>query len=136
MFCSQCGKPAEEGAHFCTGCGMRFQNPATANNPGQKYGEDGQYAGGAYGTGGQYYGTRPPNPNDRPSFWWGVFGFFFSGWLAIILYVVWRAEYPKRAASILKGFIIGIIFWVIFVVVLVSTGVFDGLYEIVFSPKA
>ena len=51
-----------------------------------------------------------PHPSDRPEFGYAAIGFFIP-LVGLILYLVWRAEYPLRARSCGKGALSAVIFW-------------------------
>ena len=63
------------------------------------------------------------NSNDAPSAGWGVLGFFFP-LIGLILYLVWKSEYPLRAKSVGKGALIG---FIVSVVIGIIYGVIVGL---------
>jgi len=116
MYCNKCGKVLESGSRFCSACGVEQPN-------GQSY------AGGHQQGYGQpvYYGRKPVHPDDRGGFLWGLLGFFGGLILSIVLYAVWKEEYPQRAKSILTGMIVGIITGaVLFILYLI-------IFSIVFS---
>ena len=54
---------------------------------------------------------------DNPSFGYGLLGFLFPV-VGLVLYFVWKEEYPNRAASCLTGFFIEIAFAIISVILL------------------
>ena len=83
MFCRYCGKEIDEQDAFCRNCGA----PTGDKIPPER---------------------EKKNIDDRSSFGWGVLAFFFP-LIGIILYAVWRSEYPLRAKSLLIGFITGLI---------------------------
>jgi len=111
MYCSKCGKDVRQGANFCSGCGARFDNAAQPQ-------EQAQYG----------YVRKPVHPDDRSSFWWGVLGFLL-GLVAIILWAVWKDEYPKRSKSVLTGLITGVIISVVLVILIIALGVLGLLGE-------
>lgn len=90
-FCTNCGNQIEEGASFCQQCGTATGNaPAKANN----------------------------HPVEEGStFGWGVLGFFFAI-VGLILFLVWKDEYPKRAKSAGIGALAGVIAVVVFYILI------------------
>ena len=77
-----------------------------------------------------YLDKGPVNPDDKPSAGWGFLGFIL-GFISIVLYVVWKSEYPRRSKSILKGFIVGIVFGAVVAVTIITlyfTGVLDKIF--------
>ena len=55
-------------------------------------------------------------PNDASSTGFAVLGFFFP-LIGLILYLVWKSDYPLKAKSAGKGALIGVIVNVIFYVI-------------------
>lgn len=58
-----------------------------------------------------------PSPDDAPSFLWGLLCCLIPI-LGLILYLVWRKEYPKRANSCGSGAIIGFALSIVIPIVL------------------
>ena len=81
MFCKHCGKRLDDNAAVCPHCDVP--------------------------TGVQ---GKIPHPSDRPEFGYAAIGFFIP-LVGLILYLVWRAEYPLRARSCGKGALSAVIFW-------------------------
>ena len=157
MYCTKCGKTLNSDARFCSGCGNRFQEESSQSQG---------FGGGVKETGGLQeqivsgnvgFGSHqmsesqtmmnqpvPPmptaNPSDRGGIGWFLLGFFLSGLIAIILYFVWRREYPKRAKSILIGFVSA---WILVIVLMVATqaladegsGVFKSIASLLTSSR-
>lgn len=69
-----------------------------------------------YNYGGQSGEKR--NPGDSSSFGWGLLGFFIP-LAGLILYLVWKDEYPLRAKSAGKGALAAVIVYVVIVVLYV-----------------
>ena len=81
-YCFRCGREIAEEAIFCPFCGVAQ---------------------------GQVNNTQPmQNPLDSRSFGWALLGFLFPV-IGLILYLVWKDEYPLRSKSIGKGAIISVI---------------------------
>ena len=57
-------------------------------------------------------------PDDAPSFGWAFLSFLIPI-AGLVLFLVWRGEYPLRARSCFRGFIADIVLYVILVVLLV-----------------
>lgn len=105
QFCSKCGTPFAEGAVFCAKCGnARGVQGITNAMPMQN------------------------NVADATSTGYAVLGFFFPV-IGLILYLVWKDQFPLRAKSAGKGALIGVISYVVFVV-LVYLITFLGLLHI------
>jgi len=101
MYCNQCGKELADGAQFCTSCGARINTQTSSNQrgfePQQQLQQTITINNGSNG-----------NPYDRPSFGWALLSCLW--WvLGLILFLVWRKDYPMRARSCLHGMIIGLI---------------------------
>lgn len=100
MYCKKCGSEIDANANVCPNCGAN-----------------------------QHENTQPANVRsngDAPSFGYAVLGFFFPV-VGLILFLVWRDEYPLRAKSCGKGALISVILsfvsgiiWGIIVVVAAS----------------
>ncbi len=91
MFCKYCGKEIDDRAVVCPNCGRATDNynnsvNVNVNNTIEQKG----------------------NSDDAPSFGFAFLSFLIP-LLGIILYFVWKAEFPKKASSCLKGAITGII---------------------------
>ena len=67
-------------------------------------------------------GKTAANGDDASSVGYGILGFLFP-LIGLILYLVWKNEYPLRAKSVGKGALIGVI---VSVVVGIIYGVFLG----------
>ena len=81
-FCTNCGNQIEEGASFCQQCGTATGNaPANANN-------------------------QPVE--EGSTFGWGVLGFFVP-LVGLILFLIWKDEYPKRSKSAGVGALVSVI---------------------------
>lgn len=83
MFCKNCGKEIDDRAAICPNCGVSTET--TAVTPGATH-----------------------NAADAPSTGFAFLGFFFP-LVGLILYLVWKAEYPLKAKSCGKGALIGVI---------------------------
>lgn len=129
MYCKHCGNRIDEDSKFCTACGAPVEAPqktgGVSDNPfSENFSAD--------ATRGQY--TPPPqpsypphyeprtNPDDRSSFGWGLLGFFIP-LAGLILYLVWRTEYPLRAKSVGKGALVSVILYAVFVVLYIILGI-------------
>ena len=80
MFCRNCGKQIDDRAEFCPNCGVRVN-------------------------GGRSGGVAP---DDAPSAGFAVLCFLFPV-VGLILYLVWKDNYPLKARSCGKGALIGVI---------------------------
>ncbi len=89
-FCTKCGTQLGEGAAFCHGCGASV-NGAVVNNR--------------------------PAENDQ-TFGWGVLGFFIPI-VGLILFLLWKDEYPKRSKSAGIGALVSVIAGVALYIILI-----------------
>ncbi len=83
MFCKNCGSEIDDRTEICPKCGVRV-NPQSAS----------------------------PATNDAPNAGFAVLGFFFP-LIGLILYLVWKSDYPLKAKSCGKGALIGVIVGVV-----------------------
>ncbi len=60
-----------------------------------------------------------PKPGDRPNVWFLILGILFP-MVGLILFLMYKKEYPKRAKSAAKGAIIGIIAYVLLSLILAA----------------
>lgn len=99
MYCHQCGKEVSDDAKFCPYCGVSLGH-----------------------TQGNY---EPIHPNeivskdDAPSMGFAVLSFFVPI-VGLILFLVWKDEFPQKSKSCLKGLISGIVLYVVMVCCFVS----------------
>lgn len=103
MYCPNCrNEMSDEGAqHICPHCGTRMsKNHADEQAP-------------------QYTTQQQAQSDDRPSFGYGLLGFLIP-LVGLILYIVWRKDYPLRARSAGRGALI-------FLAVSFISGVIAGL---------
>ena len=89
MFCPNCGKQIDDRAVICPHCGVPTGEPLYRANP---------------------YGPQPPyscgNPQES-GIGWAFLGFFFPI-VGLILYLVWKDQYPIRAKASGKGALISV----------------------------
>lgn len=83
VFCPKCGKQFLSGAQFCNVCGSSIIS---------------------------YDVENPYNPADARSGGYAVLCFLFPV-IGLILYLVWRDQYPLRAKSCGKGALISVILY-------------------------
>jgi len=85
-YCQFCGSELEEGSNFCGNCGKKQTSVYSQEVSSEK----------------------PNRSNDAPNGGYAVLGFFFPI-VGLILYLVWKEEYPLRANSAGKGALTGFI---------------------------
>ena len=114
MYCSKCGNQIEDDAVFCSTCGSNVGIVQPSTN----------------GTNNINSSNVKPKPEDASSFWWALLGFFIP-FLGLILYLVFKDDYPLRSKSCGKGALIAVILevagWVlcgIIVLLMFSAGMF------------
>ncbi len=94
MFCKNCGKEIkDEKKVICPYCGKSLNSISSANN-------------------------NLHNNYDAPSFGW-AFLCFMIPLLGLILYCVWKDNYPQRATSAGKGALISVIISIVVAIILV-----------------
>lgn len=121
MFCKNCGKEIEDKAVFCPYCGVMTEN--NMKDGSNNYRENQNIN---YNSNGNYNRNGGTFDYDAPSAGFGVLGFFFP-LIGLILYLIWKDQYPLRAKSVGKGALISVIvsvavsvLYFIFVVVLLG----------------
>ena len=136
MYCKHCGGMIADDSKFCSVCGAPVEAPQNGSSGAQKTGgvSDNPFSENfsADAARGQYapppQQSYPPpyeprtNPDDRPSFGWGLLGFFIP-LAGLILYLVWRTDYPRRAKSVGKGALVSVILYAVIVVLYVILGI-------------
>jgi len=133
MFCVHCGKEINNDCTFCEFCGTNVKtnnnvppnSDFTDNNYGNNYNNynnnnrDPNFNGynsnnnNSYNNNGynnNYYPSR-----DEPSALYAILCFFFPV-VGLILYLVWKEQYPFRAHSCGKGALISVIVYAILIV--------------------
>ncbi len=120
MNCNNCGGQYQDDMNFCPYCGTpkateQYAQPEYQQPPynANQYGYQQPYT--------QPYATSYPyeNPKDKPSAGLNFVAFLFPI-VGLILYLIWKDEYPKKAKKIgkwaLASVIIGVIFYTIVMV--------------------
>lgn len=122
MFCTKCGKRIPDDSAYCPYCGAATaasDNPfgdgasRSRGNTGGVNGNSGQNCGAPYTDGSRGDGGR--KSDDASSFGWGLLGFLIPI-AGLILYLVWKDEYPLRAKSAGKGALSAVILYVLLVI--------------------
>jgi uncharacterized membrane protein YvbJ len=90
----KCGAQIDDTTVFCAQCGTK--NVAVVNNEAQKESQP------------IYQQVDYGNKKDSRSFAAGLLGFLFP-LIGLILYVVWKDEFPIKSRSVLVGTIAGVI---------------------------
>ena len=131
MFCSKCGKEVPKDSEFCASCGYRYAGKAgkakvtaAASEAPVSVSENMSSTGGQVPPQPQYYyvHAKPVNPQDARSGGWAFLSVvltMLTTFVPLILYVLWKDEFPQRSQSILKGMIIGFIITAVLVVVFI-----------------
>ncbi len=140
MNCSNCNNQVPENSKFCNVCGAPVNVQDNANNGyanqqyanpqyeqqynqyQQSYGQAGYQQ--PYGQAGYQqpynYNQQMPNPDDVPSVGLNILAFFIP-LVGLILYLIWKDQYPKKAKSVGKtaliaviiNIVITILFWIL-----------------------
>ena len=126
--CPSCGATIPPGSAFCGSCGSKIEpvgaySAQTAAAPQQGMANTAQPAMNAAQAVPNNYAYGQPLPADAPSTGYAVLCFFFPI-VGLILYLVWKDQFPMRAKSAGKGAIIGaitgVVFSIIYVLIVVS----------------
>lgn len=123
--CPSCGATIAAGSAFCGSCGSKVE-PAEAYSA-QTAAEQQGMANTAQpamnaAQAAPNYPYRQASPMDAPSTGYAVLCFFFPV-VGLILYLVWKDEFPMRAKSAGKGAIIGVIANVVLTIIYVLIAV-------------
>lgn len=88
MYCKNCGNNLENNVAFCGQCGTPIdeQNTSSVNNN----------------------NTAKPKETDSSNLGYALLGFFLP-LVGLILFLIWKDEYPLRARSAGKGALISVI---------------------------
>lgn len=134
MFCHNCGKKLSDDAKFCKFCGAKQDEEEKSEDlfafderkdeaEGAKAGREDASHGDPRPSGAPPAGGYvPPQynryaPDDAPNAGYGVLSFFFPI-VGLILALIWRDNYPKRARSCAIGTIVGVAVGVVFSIIL------------------
>ena len=107
MFCPNCGTQVPDNSNFCPNCAAQLNAQYNANN---QYNPQGYQQPYGYG-----YNPDMPNPKDIPSTALNVLAFFVPI-VGLILYLIWKDEYPNKAKKIGKAALISVLIGVAFYV--------------------
>lgn len=105
-YCQFCGSELEEGSNFCGNCGKKQTSVYS-----QEVSDGKQY-----------------RSNDAKSGGYAALGFFFPT-VGLILYLIWKEEYPLRASSAGKGALAGFIFSII-TGICYAVAIFAGWFDL------
>lgn len=138
MYCYKCGKQIEDNSVICPYCGTALSQRPTQQTSEDPFGRPenssagnnaqyGQNSGNAPNYGPNYYGGynqgynpnngyggepvrygKRPAPDDARSVGWGFLCFLIPI-LGLILFIVWKDEYPQRAKSCGIGALVSVI---------------------------
>lgn len=95
MYCHHCGKEVHENAQFCSHCGAKL----TYNQ------EEGYY---------QPLQQQTSSQEDESSLGFAILSFFFPI-VGLVLFLIWKNDFPQKAKSCLKGMVSGIVLGVVIV---------------------
>lgn len=101
MYCHQCGKEIPDSSTFCPYCGVALNSMSNQYQTNQQSNT-------------QYNGEK-----DEPNIGFAILSFFVPI-AGIVLYFVWRNEFPKKAKSCLKGFVGSIVLYVVIFCCMIS----------------
>lgn len=103
--CNKCNHQASDDAKFCPVCGNSFEEKINENQNNSTDTSSSNYS---------YYNfdamSTPPvqESEDKSSVGFGILCFFFPI-VGLILFLVWKNDYPKKAKSCGIGALIGVI---------------------------
>jgi hypothetical protein len=92
MYCSHCGKEVKEEAIFCENCGTNLKPDSAQQN---------------YNYNNNNYYNSYNKVRDQSSAGYGILCFFFPI-VGLILYIIWKDEFPLRAKSCGLGALIAV----------------------------
>ena len=90
MFCKNCGKEIDNNAYVCPSCGVK-----------------------------QVDDTPKTVNADGPSVGCGILGFLIP-LVGLIMFIVWRKDFPQKSKSAGIGALVSIVLWVVIVIALVA----------------
>jgi len=99
MYCNKCGEQVTEIDKFCPNCGTSVSEEQQVSNSSNHY----------------------QRSVDKANFGFALLGFVIPI-VGIILYFIWKNEYPLKAKSCIKGALISISISVIAVFLVMSIG--------------
>jgi len=122
MFCANCGKELKEDTNFCQFCGAKTaksppNNQSNNKNPYFPSGNYNKFREQGYNN---YYGYKTP---DASSIGFGILCFFFP-LVGLILYIIWKDEYPLKAKSCGIGALVSVIAEVVLFIVYIILIIF------------
>ena len=112
MYCKNCGAQLDDRAVVCPQCGVPTGVSAGDRPPEQPAQQPYQAQQQPYQP---YYPSQQSmaEPETGSTFGWGVLGFFFPI-VGLILFLVWKAQYPRRAKASGIGALVGVIVQFVF----------------------
>lgn len=113
--CNYCGQELEDDAKFCPNCGSTLEESSESNeNATSEVIVDAPKSDQTYYDPNMAAPQQPQSNKkpDNPSFGWGLLGFFFPI-VGLILFLVWKGDYPRKAKSCGIGALVGFIFNII-----------------------
>ena len=91
MYCRNCGKEIDDDVKFCPHCGTNLTQEQDYYQP---------------------MDQQVRKEEDAPSFWFALLSFIIPV-VGLVLFVVWRNDYPLKAKSCLNGFICNVVLSVV-----------------------
>ena len=103
--CNRCGSQVEDSRNICPFCGNNLMGNAENKTQQSTLNVSDDL-------------TSTDDYKDNGSGWWAVLGFFFPV-VGLILYLVWKYQYPRNAKKCLTGFIISLVASVVLILIYV-----------------
>lgn len=118
MYCTHCGKEIDDNANFCSYCGATLTADTQFNqNPDAQY-----YAQRGY----QGKGSSQPLEQDDSNMGFSILCFLFPV-VGLILYLVWRDQYPLKARSCGIGALVSVIVYFAIIILAILVLIFIGI---------
>ena len=121
MYCTHCGTNLNEDAKFCPNCGapVEAQNNDFASSSSPSSSPSSQ-------------NSAATAPGDAPNFGYALIGFLIP-LVGLILYFIWKNDYPLRARSCGKGALVSVLINVFGFVLLVACSALLGFSSSLFG---
>ncbi len=113
MFCRNCGKQLNDGDKFCPACGTSIASANNAEHTSENFPPVRENPTPAQNNNVQ----NALRPGDSASVGWAFLGFFIPI-VGLILYLIWKQDYPVKAHSAGKGALVSVVVGVVCSIIL------------------